>query len=128
MEALCDRLESEQFKLTENDIKEIYLLLIEFIDSSMNETIRNRLIRKFDISIIHSFIDSINSQNSNNLKKFLLKRIKPELITLSDVADILQRKGTLPGIDTSIDSEPLSDSSVLTESAQTRPVKPWEVH
>lgn len=48
----------------------------------------------------------------------------PETVTFADVAEILRREGTLPGIRTDIDDTPLELNSVLESE---RPLKPWEV-
>ena len=47
----------------------------------------------------------------------------PESITFADVADILKREGTLPGIRTDIDDTPLGYNGF---GESERPPKPWE--
>ena len=50
----------------------------------------------------------------------------PDTITFRQVADILQRDGTLPGIRVDIDDTPLHDEMPPIATVE-RPLKPWEV-
>ena len=52
--------------------------------------------------------------------------LDPDSISLAQVAEILGRNGTLPGIDHSISDEPLGDVDALSNEC-TRPKKPWEI-
>ena len=51
--------------------------------------------------------------------------LDPEKISLSQIAEVLQRNGTLPGIDDTINDEPCNDKVELGNGCE-RPRKPWE--
>jgi len=51
--------------------------------------------------------------------------LDPDKISLAKVAEILERKGTLPGINEDIDDEPLMCGNLLVDET-CRPRKPWE--
>ena len=51
--------------------------------------------------------------------------LDPEKISLSQIAEVLQRNGTLPGIDNTINDEPCNDKVELGNGCE-RPRKPWE--
>ena len=53
------------------------------------------------------------------------KSIDPENITLAQIAEVLERNGHLPGIDTSINDDPISEGLELGDESE-RPRKPWE--
>ena len=53
------------------------------------------------------------------------KSIDPENITLAQIAEVLERNGHLPGIDTSINDDPISEGPELGDESE-RPRKPWE--
>lgn len=50
----------------------------------------------------------------------------PESISFAQVADVLKRNGTLPGIRTDFNDSPLYESLPVCDSSP--PPKPWELH
>ena len=62
-------------------------------------------------------------KDRNWLQKRADESLDPETISFAKVAEILQRKGTLPGINQDIDDYPV-DGFVMDEV--DRPKKPWE--
>jgi hypothetical protein len=51
--------------------------------------------------------------------------LDPETITFAQVAEIMKREGTLPGIRTDIDDSVIGERLVIQET--DRPRKPWEI-
>ena len=64
-------------------------------------------------------------QRRTRIQAMVDMTLDPEKISLSQVAEVLQRNGRLPGIDDTINDEPMNHELQLGDGCD-RPRKPWE--
>jgi len=68
----------------------------------------------------------ISDQTKNEIQKQIDTLINPEAISFAQVAEILKRNGTLPGIRLDIDDSPLGQTISSTDVCELPP-KPWQI-
>jgi hypothetical protein len=69
---------------------------------------------------------SVLNSHRQRIQALVDSLLDPESMSLAQVAEILARNGTLPGIDYSISDDPLEDVDVFSSESE-RPRKPWEI-